>query len=320
MAQTRRDFIKVSALATAGTVVGSPLASIAENKTVFTDDKPLHISVFSKPLQFLNYEDMANAVKEIGFDGIDLTVRPKGHVLPENVEHDLPKATEAMKRNGLSSLMFASGVDDATNPLHQKVLATAARLGYKFYRPAWFKYGNSTTIAEDAAKFTKQLIALAKLSKELGIACSYQNRSGLYFGAPVWDLNAALEQCDHEAMGNQYDIMHNVVEGGKSWEIDFKLIRNKINTLVLKDVIWRKKNGIWDKEYVPMGEGMVDFAHYFKLLKQFKINVPITIHQEYDMGGAEKGGKPSIPREDIFAMMKKDLDFVRNLWSKVIAG
>jgi hypothetical protein len=33
---------------------------------------------------------MAKAATEIGFDGVDLTVRPKGHVLPDNVEKDLP--------------------------------------------------------------------------------------------------------------------------------------------------------------------------------------------------------------------------------------
>ena len=33
---------------------------------------------------------MAEVVAENGFDGADLTVRPGGQVLPENVEKDLP--------------------------------------------------------------------------------------------------------------------------------------------------------------------------------------------------------------------------------------
>jgi L-ribulose-5-phosphate 3-epimerase len=43
------------------------------------------VYIFSKHLQFLGYEDMAQAAAEIGFDGIDLTVRPGGHVPPETV-------------------------------------------------------------------------------------------------------------------------------------------------------------------------------------------------------------------------------------------
>ena len=61
----------------------------------------LKIHIFSKHLQFLNYQDLAEAAAEMGFDGIDLTVRPKGHVLPERVESDMPKAVEAMRKVGL---------------------------------------------------------------------------------------------------------------------------------------------------------------------------------------------------------------------------
>jgi hypothetical protein len=51
--------------------------------------------VFSKCLQWLDYPGMAGITAEAGFDGVDLTVRAGGHVLPERVEEDLPKAVEA---------------------------------------------------------------------------------------------------------------------------------------------------------------------------------------------------------------------------------
>src|SRR5215471_18287569 len=54
----------------------------------------LKISVFSKHFQWTNCREMAAIAKDIGFDGIDLTVRQSGHVLPERVEEDLPKAAE----------------------------------------------------------------------------------------------------------------------------------------------------------------------------------------------------------------------------------
>lgn len=315
MTQSRREFIKVAGMGAVG--LATPLSGLANQINFDSESDPLNISIFSKHLQFLNYEDSCDAAKEIGFNSLDLTVRPKGHVLPENVESDLPKATDAMQKYGMTPTMFACSVNDASNTQDRIILETAAKLGYKFYRPAWYKYGSSDNIAELSAKFSNQLIALAELSKELGIAGSYHNHSGLYFGAPVWDLNNALEACDRAGMGSQYDIMHNVIEGGKSWEIDFKLIRDKINTLVIKDVKWSKKNGKWDKEYVPMGTGMVDFKYFFTLLKKYQINVPISIHYEYDLGGAEHGGKPIIPQKEVFAKMKKDLDYVRNLWDSV---
>ena len=50
---------------------------------------PYEVHVFSKHLQWLDYENMAKTASENGFDGVDLTVRPKGHVLPEKVNADM---------------------------------------------------------------------------------------------------------------------------------------------------------------------------------------------------------------------------------------
>ena len=51
--------------------------------------------LFSKPLPQMDWQRLAANVKRLGFDGIDLTVRPEGHVLPERVEEDLPKIGRA---------------------------------------------------------------------------------------------------------------------------------------------------------------------------------------------------------------------------------
>ena len=74
---------------------------------------------------------MAEAAAEMGFDGIDLTVRPKGHVLPERVDTDLPKAVEAMKKVNFVPSLMTTAVDDAGDNTDKKVLDTAAKLGFK---------------------------------------------------------------------------------------------------------------------------------------------------------------------------------------------
>jgi L-ribulose-5-phosphate 3-epimerase len=42
----------------------------------------LKICVFSKHLQWTDVKEAAAIARDIGFDGVDLTVRPGGHVLP----------------------------------------------------------------------------------------------------------------------------------------------------------------------------------------------------------------------------------------------
>lgn len=281
-----------------------------------TDVPGLEIHIFSKHLQFLGYQDMSEAAREMGFDGIDLTVRPKGHVLPERAGEDLPKATEAMNSFGLAPRIITTKVLDAGDPVGRTVLQTACQLGYDFYRTGWYKYPAGKEIQESASLFQEQLIALASLNKTLGISGSYQNHSGHYFGASIWDLDRALDGMPPGQMGCQYDIMHATVEGGKNWEIGLRLIKDHINTLVVKDFKWARVGGKWKPVYLPLGEGMVDFVSYFSLLKKYRIYVPLSVHCEYDLGGAEHGGTSSIDSQRVFAKLRHDLLFLRNAWQQ----
>ena len=94
----RRDFTKTMAVAGAGLAAQNFNPSLLAKQPGTADRLEVHL--FSKHLQFLDYKDMAEAAAEMGFDGLDLSVRPKGHVLPERAEEDLPKAVEAMKAAG----------------------------------------------------------------------------------------------------------------------------------------------------------------------------------------------------------------------------
>jgi hypothetical protein len=68
------------------------------------DTNKLKICAFSKHLQRLDYNGMASAAAEMGFDGVDLAVRKNGHVRPEKVEEGLPKAVNARSQGGHRSV------------------------------------------------------------------------------------------------------------------------------------------------------------------------------------------------------------------------
>lgn len=310
---SRRDFAKLSALGLAAL----PLLSFQNglNTTVGSPKEDLEVHLFSKHLQFLNYNDMSEAAVNMGFNGLDLTVRRKGHVLPENVKTDLPKAVEAMAKYGLLPQLMSTNVWDVNDTHTKPVLETASQLGFTHYRTDWLKYPENQSIQESQAQYAKQAKQLEKRNKELGLIGGYQNHSGKHVGAPVWDLLPILEATNGLFMGCQYDIRHAVVEGGGSWELGLQRIRPFINSIVIKDFKWGIKDGTWQPINVPLGEGMVDFSRYFSLLKTYKINVPVSLHLEYDLGGAEKGhSKLTMDKKEVFNYMKKDLAYLRNTW------
>jgi L-ribulose-5-phosphate 3-epimerase len=311
---SRRDFLVRSA----ALGVAVPFALDAAAKTVAT---PLasspKIHIFSKHLQFLNYADMADAAKELGFDGLDVTVRPKGHVLPERVDDDLPKAVEAMKKVGFSPSLFCTAVEDATNPTDKHVLETAAKLGFKYYRMNWYKYSEQKTIPQALTEFSQKVAGLSQLNAKIGLVGCYQNHAGLMAGASMFEIWAMLQKADQEHMGAQYDIRHAKVEGGLSWQTGLNLIKPHIKTIVLKDATWQQKNGKTTLQSVPLGEGMVDFDTYFKIIKHNNIQVPVCLHLEYPLGGADQGAnKITVDKKVVFDAMKRDLAKAKELWEK----
>lgn len=312
---TRRQFLKQSATIAGGiSLLGiNPLMA---NTSPASNDLKVHI--FSKHLQFLDYREMAKTAKELGFDGVDLTVRPKGHVLPENVERDLPKATEALKEFGFQPHLFTTKVTDADKPLDRKVLETASKLGYQNYRTGYLKYDSKESIPTSIQRYRKQFKKLAKFNRKLDLIGGYQNHAGNnYVGSVIWDSHPILEGITPQDMGLQYDIRHATVVGGTNWKMGLRLIKDRINSLVIKDFLWKEVDGKWKPVHVPMGEGMVDFKHFFQLVKEYKINVPVSLHVEYDLGGAEKGkSEISIPKEEVLGKIEKDLRFLRAVWNE----
>ena len=197
-------------------------------------------------------------------------------------------------------------------------MKTASSLGFTHYRTNWLKYPEDKPITESQALFGKQAKALEVLNKKLGIIGGYQNHTGKNVGAPIWDLIPILEATEGKFIGSQYDIRHAVVEGGESWELGLKRIRPYINSIVIKDVKWGVVKGKWKPISVPMGTGMVDFKRYFTLLKKYQINVPVSLHVEHDLSGAEKGRSTfRISKKEILRRIKKDLEYVKELWKSV---
>ncbi len=313
---TRREFITKGTTAIVGVSAGLNAFGLTNDIQPVPEAadsiRPIHI--FTKCLQFLSYDEMAVLVAKQGFDGADLTVRSGGQVLPENVETDLPKAVKALRKEGVNSNMIVTNINNSEDRFTRPILKTMVNLGIKYYRMGYFDYDAGKPMPQNLDEIKRSFEKLEKLNREYGVSGNYQNHSGIRVGGPVWDLYHLIKDCDPEFIGVQYDIRHATVEGGVSWPLGMKLLAPWIQTTDIKDFIWQKsENGKWQIVNVPLGEGMVDFKKYFELYKPMNIEAPISIHYEYDLGGAEHGNKEtSMGMEKIGAFLTADLRFLKN--------
>ena len=310
----RRKFIKnLGAMAILWPFAPPLMSSIKENHS----SDSLEVHLFSKHLQFLDPGEAGQIAAELGFDGLDLTVRPHGHVLPEIVKSELPKALKDIQLTGSSCKMITTAISDVRNPIDIDVIETAGLEGIRYYRSDWFKYSDAQSMEASLKFYQEKIKHLSQFNKINNIIGCYQNHSGTKVGASLWEVNYLLKLADHDFFGAQYDIRHAVAEGGKSWPNGIRLLKDQIKTIVLKDFKWNKVNGKWRIVNVPIGEGMVDFKKYFKLLKSYGLNPPASLHLEYPLGGAEKGmHKITIDKKKVFEAMLKDLTKVKLLWAQ----
>ncbi|HYF36782.1 MAG TPA: TIM barrel protein [Prosthecobacter sp.] len=270
----RRSFLKHAALWSGSLAIAAPGIAAPKPRTN-------KLCYFTKHLQGLSYDEIAAVSAEMGVDGIEAPIRPKGHIEPEQVETELPKFVEALKKQNLEMTILTSGINEVSAEQHtEKVLRTAASLGIKRFRMLYYKYDLSKPILPQLDEIRPKIKDLVQFCKEVGIQPLFQNHSGKdYVAAPIWDMYSMMREYPVERFGFAFDILHATVEGGLSWPIDSALVADHYGAVYFKDFKWLGRK----IETCPLGEGQVspDFAK--QLLKR-NYGGPISLHVEYLKG------------------------------------
>lgn len=305
---SRRQFIQRSSQAAA-------IVSLAPQVLLqMAKANGFRVHIFSKHLHWLDYAQMAEKVAALGFDGVDLTVRPGGHVEPERVKEGLPKAVKQLQKTGLQVETITTAIESVDSPFAEDIIKTAGALGIAYYRLGWIKYKEAAPVEQDLKRIQTQLERLAEWNQKYGIKGAYQNHAGNSFGASVWDLWMVLKAIDLPYLGSQFDLRHAMVEGLHSWETRFELIAPFVNTLTVKDFHYNDHQDGDPLQNVPLGEGIIPWEAFFKKLNAKHIAVPIVIHCEYPLGGAENGDRSiTFPASDVLNALQQDLKTVRKM-------
>lgn len=273
----RRDFL-ASSLAAAIPAKADTYASIAARICLFTD----HLHGFE-------CQEVAPMLEQLGISGPDLTVRPGGLVNPARVEEDLPKAAAAFKEHGMGIPMITTALTKADDLAARATFSAAARLGIRYYKPGYYKYTdmNAWRPARDAAH--QQLAGLVRLASQAGLRTGLHVHSGPIIGGTVWDALELIQEIDPQWIGLYFDPAHATIEGGNNgWKYSFQRAADRIIMVSVKDFIWEKSKGRWQSTWVPLGQGMVRFPEFFRMLARISFSGPLSLLIDYDPGGATK--------------------------------
>ena len=271
---TRRAFLQNASLLAGSLAISSTPILAAEkraNKLCF----------FTKHLQGLSFDDIASLAVEMGVDGVESPIRPKGHIEPEKIEDELPKYVEALKKQSLELTILTSGITEVSAEQRtEAVLRTAAKLGVKRFRMSYYKYDLQKPIWPQLQEIKPKLKDLIQLCQEIGIQPLFQNHSGKdYYGAPVWDIYSLMQEYTPEQFSFCFDIFHATLEGGLQWPLSAALTADHWGAVYFKDFQWNGRKA----EGCPLGQGQVN-SDFAKMIKQRNYTGPISLHVEYLKG------------------------------------
>jgi Sugar phosphate isomerases/epimerases len=207
--------------------------------------------------------------------------------------------------------MITTDIVDAQTPHAEEVLQVMNELGIRHYRWDAFRYAPDTPIAAQIEALKPRVAKLAALNSKYKTSAMYHTHSGIgLVGASIWDLHILLKDFDPMAVGVNYDIGHATIEGGLGgWINSFHITGPHLRGVAVKDFLWSKDaKGAWKPQWTPLGDGMVHFAQFFKMLGEARFSGPLQLHFEYPLGGADKGATNiSMSREEVYGVMKSDL-------------
>lgn len=299
---SRRDFLGAASAAIA---IGGGSASASAATSVYNGK----LCFFSKALQSMDWKRLAEAVKGMGFDGVDLTVREGGHVAPERAAEDLPKAVAIIREAGLDVPMITTALTSATDPTARPILTTSAKLSISYFKAGYYYYEFKDVRAE-LRKAGQEFRGLADLAQQCGIQVGYHNHSE-YIGGPVWDFAPYIESLDPKWAGYYFDPCHATAEGGVAgWKSALHFIAPRLKMVAVKDFNWKKTAKGWVVANCPLGEGMVDITEFSHILAGANFQGPISLHIEYepeDMPASEREPKTISDTEHDLAFLKKHI-------------
>ncbi len=273
----RRHFLQT-------TLAASCLASTSQLVAQQPPRAAWPIAIFEKVFEGLNYDELADAVAQIGADGIEATIRPKGHIEPNRAADEVPKMLEALRSRDKTILIAATQIERADDSQTASLLKTLHNCGITHYRMAHYHVDLSKPALPQLRNFAAQAKELAALNAEIGIQGLYQNHSGStakrgYVGALGWDLAFMLEGIDPKALGLAFDTRHMRKDTGSSWETSVAICKPHIRAIYVKDGLWHGPRGDQYRD-VPLDTGFVN-EQVFQRMTQGLEPVPLCIHMEW---------------------------------------
>ncbi len=267
----------------------------------------MHFLMFSKKLGDLSVDDVGKVIRGLGLDGVDLTVRPSGHVLPHEVSSRLPRAVDVLRSHDLVVPLITTAVTGVDEPHAAEIFATAAECGVQYVKLGYWGYEGFGSLRRQLEEARSRLSGIADLAKDHGITAVVHIHSGDYLSGTPGLVQRILDGFDPGCVAAYIDPGHMVVEGGRSgWKLGMDLLADLTRVVAVKDFGWEQDRSVakkWVLKHMPLSAGMVPWTEVFRYLKRMAFDGPVSLHSEYE----------GLSTSEVVAQTARDFEFIKGV-------
>jgi len=234
-------------------------------------------SVFTKPWKTMPIPQLGEFVRKLGFDGIELPVRPGYQVEPHVVEKDLPVAARQLAQAGVRILSVAGPTDEKT------ILACAAA-GVPIIRTMANISKDEDYLAGEA-RLQREYDALLPALERYGVTIGVQNHCDRFVGNAV-GLRQLIGKYEPRRVAAVWDAAHEALVGSPP-DLALDVIWSHLCMVNLKNAFWRRTNGPeaenaeWTHHWTSGRHGLASWPKVVAELKRRAYRGVVCLTAEY---------------------------------------
>lgn len=240
----------------------------------------IEFAVFVKPWKQMTLAELVPHVKCLGFDLIELPVRPGFPCETEKIETQLPQAVSYLADHGVRVLnvTVALPLDD------ERLYAACAASGVKMNRIIFSRKGMTYWEAEAAAR--RQLEAALPFCEQYDVQIGVQHHYGSAHPVNAMGLYHLLKDYPAKYVGAIWDPAHNALEGMEP-EPALEAIASHLCMVNLKNAYWQETTPPeaevteWRRYFTSGRRGRASWKRVAEKLKLMGYDKPLTFSAEY---------------------------------------
>ena len=254
-------------------------------------------SVFTKPWK-MPLPQLGEFVAGLGFEGIELPVRPGFQVLPENVTAGLPEAGRILGEFGVR-------IASVAGPTDEKTIAACAQTGVPIIRICIGVDPEGYLATERS--WREKFDALLPLLEKHGVAIGIQNHCANCVGSAV-GLRRLVEGYDPRHVCAVWDAAHCAL-AGEPPELAADIVWSHLRLVNLKNTLWRRTTGPeaenvqWETYWTTGRQGLASWPAVARELNKRSYEGDVCLTAEYS------------DHDAVDRLIAEDLAYARSLFA-----